>query len=165
MSPFLDVSVFGATIFVMLVGLLGLVVPIFPGLVVIWLAALGYGLVAGFGTLGGVLFALITILMIGGAVIDNVFMGANARRAGASWWSIGAGIAAGILGTLIFPPFGGLVTAPLGILLVEYYRSRDVDQAVRATRGLAIGCGWGFVIRFLIGVVMIGLWFAWATLR
>ena len=34
--------------FFMLVGLIGLVVPVFPGLLIMWLAALGYGIVAGF---------------------------------------------------------------------------------------------------------------------
>jgi uncharacterized protein YqgC (DUF456 family) len=31
----------------MLVGLFGLIVPVFPGLVVMWLAALGYGVASG----------------------------------------------------------------------------------------------------------------------
>ena len=34
----------------MAVGLL--VIPILPGLVIIWVAALGYGIAAGFGTIG-----------------------------------------------------------------------------------------------------------------
>jgi uncharacterized protein YqgC (DUF456 family) len=163
LSPFLDVSLVGLTIFVMLVGLFGLVIPIFPGTVVIWLAALGYGVVGGFGTLGVIMFILITLLMIAGAVSDNVFMGAKAREAGASWWSIGVGLVAGVVGTLIFPPIGGLITAPAGILLTEYYREKDLEKAVQATRGLALGCGWGFVVRFVMGVFMIGLWGVWAV--
>ncbi len=162
MSAFLDASLIWLTIFVMLVGLFGLAVPIFPGLVVIWLAALGYGVVAGFGTLGAILFTVITLLMVAGAVLDNVLMGAKAREAGASWESIAVGLLAGVVGTIVFPPIGGLIAAPLGILLMEYYKSKDADQAMRATRGLALGCGWAFVLRFGLGIVMIGLWAAWA---
>jgi uncharacterized protein YqgC (DUF456 family) len=161
-SAFLDVSLIWLTIFVMLVGLFGLVVPIFPGLVIIWLAALGYGVVAGFGTLGGILFALITLIMAAGAVLDNVLMGAKAREAGASWESIAVGLLAGVVGTIVFPPIGGLIAAPLGILLMEYYKSQDVDKALKATRGLALGCGWAFVLRFGLGALMIGLWAAWS---
>jgi uncharacterized protein YqgC (DUF456 family) len=161
MQEFLDASLVGVTFFVMLIGLGGLIVPIFPGLVVIWLAALGYGVLAGFETLGIVLFVFISLLMIAGSVVDNVFMGAKARQAGASWGAIAAALVAGVAGTLIFPPLGGLITAPLGILLLEYLRGRDLDRAWNATRGLALGCGWGFLIRFLMGVVMVALWGAW----
>ena len=47
------------TLTVMLAGLL--VLPLLPGLVIIWVAALGYGLVAGFGTLGWIMFAFLTV--------------------------------------------------------------------------------------------------------
>jgi len=47
----------------MLIGLLGLIVPVFPGTVVIWLAALVMGCYR-FHTLGIILFVIITILML-----------------------------------------------------------------------------------------------------
>jgi len=58
----------------MLVTLCGLIVPVFPGLIVIWLLALLYGIVAGFGTLGAVLFVIITVLAILGEISDNLLM-------------------------------------------------------------------------------------------
>src|SRR3990170_450152 len=137
----LDVSVFGITLFVMLVGLVGLVVPIFPGILVIWLAALGYGILVGFTTPGIVLFVLISILMVAGVTADNLLMGAGARRSGAAWSSIVLGMLAGVLGTLVFPPIGGLIAAPLAVLFPEYMRGRDIDKAWQATRGLAMGWG------------------------
>ncbi len=147
---------------VMLVGLFGLVIPIFPGIVVIWGAALVYGLVSGFGSLGGWLFAGITVLMLIGVVVDNIAMSAGARKGGASWWSIAASIVAALAGTYFFPPLGGLVLAPVVLLTAEYLRRRDLPQAWEATRGYLLGCGWAFVIRFALGVVMIGLWAYWA---
>src|SRR5512136_800137 len=60
----------------MAVGLL--VIPILPGLMIIWVAALGYGIAAGFGTLGWVMFAFITVLMLAGSILDNVLMGTRA---------------------------------------------------------------------------------------
>ena len=75
----------------MLVTLCGLLVPVFPGLVVIWLLALLYGLVAGFGTLGAVLFVIITVLAILGEIADNLLMSKKARQEGARWLSIAVG--------------------------------------------------------------------------
>ncbi len=161
MPAWLDLSLFAVTLIVMLVGLFGLLVPIFPGLVVIWLAALGYGILTGFHTLGIWLFAFITVLMIVGSVVDNLFMGAGARQGGASWLSIGVATVAGIAGTLFFPPIGGLVAVPLAILVVELLRLRNFRLALQAFRGLAVGWGLAFVVRFGIGVVMIMAWIIW----
>jgi hypothetical protein len=72
---------------------------------------------------------------------------------------------AGIAGTILFPPIGGLIAAPLVILLLEYRRQRDIHKALLTLRGLAIGWGSAFVVRFFIGVAMIGLWLVWALNR
>ena len=164
--PFwLSTTIFGITLVIMLVGLFGLIVPIFPGITVIWLAALGYGVATGFTTLGWWLFAVITILFITGATIDNVLMNAKARKAGAAWSTLLLGVLAGILGTIFFPPFGGLIAAPLVVFLLEYLRQRDFKKALASLRGMAIGWGSAFVVRFLIGAAMIGIWMLWALNR
>jgi len=146
---------------VMLFGLLGLIIPVLPGLVIIWVPALVYGVLTGFNLLSGALFAVMTILMIIGNLSDNVIMGAKARQTGASWLAIGVALVAGILGSLIFPPFGGLITALLGLFAVEFYRLKDIQRAIDSTRSMAIGCGWAAVLRFGIGAIMILLWGAW----
>jgi uncharacterized protein YqgC (DUF456 family) len=145
----------------MLVGLFGLVVPVFPGLVVMWLAALGYGVAAGFSTTGIVIFIILTLLMLGGSLADNLMMAAGGRQGGAPWRTILVALGAGVLGTLLFPPIGGIIAAPLAILVLEYLRVRDWNQAWKALRGLATGWGVAFVVRFGIGVLMMGLWWIW----
>jgi uncharacterized protein YqgC (DUF456 family) len=162
MPAWLDISIFAITLFFMLVGLIGLLIPVFPGVFIIWLTSLGYGIVSGFGTLGTILFILISLLMLLGVTIDNILMGAGARKGGAAWITIGLGLIAGVVFTIIFPPIGGLIAAPLTILLIEYIRARDLKKAVSAVTGLAAGWGLSFVARFLIGILMILLWLIWA---
>jgi hypothetical protein len=165
MPAWLTTTIFWTTLVFMLVGLFGLIIPIFPGIAVIWLAALGYGVITGFTTLGWVLFAVITVLFIIGAIIDNVLMSAKAHKEGAAWYTIALGVLAGILGTILFPPFGGLIAAPLALFILEYIRQRDLKRAFATLRGLAIGWGSAFVVRFLIGAAMIGVWLVWAINR
>ena len=143
------------------VGLLGLLLYIIPGLTVIWLAILAYGIVTGFTVRSGILFAVITLLMIGGNLIDNLFMGNEARKTGASWVSIVVALVAGIAGTFILPPFGGLLFAAVGILAVEWIRKKDLNEGLRSTGGILKGCGLAMITRFGIGVVMICLWLVW----
>ena len=149
------------TQFVMLAGLLGLVVPVYPGLVIMWLAALGYGVIQGFGAVGIWIFVIQTVLMLIGSLVDNLMMAVGGRQGGASWGSILVAIAAGILGTLFFPPIGGIIAAPLAVMGLEYLRLRDWKQAWLALRGMATGLGLSFFIRFGIGIVMMGLWWIW----
>jgi uncharacterized protein YqgC (DUF456 family) len=146
---------------VMVIGLFGLILPIFPGLVVIWLAALGYGFVAGFGFPGWILFAMITVLMVIGSLVDNVLMAQQAHESGASWISVLFAILFGVLGNFVVPVLGGLVGALLALFLAEYIRRKNWRDAMTATRGWAVGFGWAFVMRFLIGLIMIGLWIIW----
>ena len=145
----------------MLAGLFGMVIPIFPGGIIIWLAALIYGLLFGFGTTGTWIMVGLTLLMIATSVADDILMGAKARKEGASWRGIIFASIAGVLGTIFFPPFGGLVGAPLIFFLNEYIRLKDSSEAMRLTKGLMVGCGWAFIVRFGLGMVMIGLWGIW----
>ena len=145
----------------MLVGLFGLIIPIFPGNMVMWIAVLIYGFVFGFGLKGVVIFIVITLLTIVAMLGDNLLMGAKAREKGAAWRSIFLALAAGVVFTLVFPPLGGLIAAPLALFGSEYYRLQDRDQALQVMRALLAGWGWAFVLRFGIGLVVLILWGIW----
>ena len=161
MPIWLETTIIILTVLTMLIGLLGLIIPIFPGNVVMWLAALVYGLIFGFGRLGGIMFAIITLLMLVAVAADNVLMGAKAREKGADWGSIILALIAGVLGTMIFPPIGGLIAAPLVLYLAELQRRRDAEEAKKVVKALLTGWGLAFIVRFGLGVVMFGLWGIW----
>jgi uncharacterized protein YqgC (DUF456 family) len=161
MAPWLQTTILILIQLAMLVGLFGLLIPIFPGITVIWAAALVYGLVFEFGTWGIGIFVVITLLMIAGLLADNVLMGAGARKGGASWLTIAVALLAGLVGTLLFPPFGGLIAIPVAIFLLEFIRSRNLHQTWLAMRGLIAGWGLAFLTRFGIGLIMIVMWWLW----
>lgn len=157
-----EATLLTVTLAVMLVGWLGLVIPILPGLVIIWLAGVVYGILSGFNTAGWIILGFMTVLMLAGSLIDNVIMGASARQKGASWLAIGVALVLGVVGSLWLPPFGGLILALAGIFAVEFYRLRDWRKALDSTKSMALGCGWAVIIRAGIGGLMIGLWMLWA---
>lgn len=146
---------------IMAVGLLGLLFYIIPGLTIIWLAVLVYAIVTGLNVSSGILFGIITLLMIGGNLVDNLLMGVEAKKTGASWPSILVALVAGIAGTFILPPFGGLVFAAVGILVVEWVRKRDLTEGAKSAGGILRGCGLAVMARLGIGLLMIGIWVVW----
>ena len=144
---------------IMVVSLFGLIVPVFPGIFVIWLVALLSILIDGEGW---VLFGFLTVLMVVGVLADNFLMGSKARQQGAAWESIGFALLAGVVGTVVLPPIGGIIAAPLVLYGLENRRLGNSEKAKEVVRALMIGWGWAFVARFLIGAVMVGSWGIWA---
>ncbi len=163
-SYYIEIEQFarGIAIVMMAVGLL--VTPILPGLIIIWVSALGYGIAAGFGTLGWIMFAIITVLMLAGTILDNVLMGAQAHKQGAPWWVVLIALASAIIGSFVIPIpiIGGILAALLVLFLIEWIRLKDTKKALASMRGMLVGCGWAAVFRVIIGLVMIGLWLIWA---
>lgn len=151
-----------AILFILLVSTAGLVIPVYPGLVVNWLAILIYGSFSGFGTLGWIIFIVVTILMIVGNVSDNIMMSKKARESGSSWISIGVSYVGSLVVSFSLSPIAGLVVAPLSIFLIEFIRRREFRKALHVSWSLMVGWSWSIAIRITIGVVMIGLWMIWA---
>lgn len=156
------------TLFVMLMGLAGLLVPIFPGLLVMWLATLFYALIEVSNQtitwFEWVLFAVITLLMLAGSVVDNIIIARQVREKQVPWGSVLFGYLAGLIASLFFTPLIGIVAAPAGLFVAEYWRLRDTKVAFSSTRAWMTGWGLTIAARVAIGVVMIGLWMVWAWL-
>jgi uncharacterized protein YqgC (DUF456 family) len=155
-----------ALLAVMLFGLVSLVfLPILPGLVIIWAAALGYGVLGHFGSPASIIvMVVITLLMLAGSLIDNIFMGASARKTGASWVSVTVSLLAGVAGSFIWPPLGGILFSLVGLFAAEFLRLHNWRKALSSTRSMAIGCGWAVAARFIGGLVMIGLYLTWVLI-
>lgn len=163
---FLQALLQAFTLFALFFGLVGLLVPIFPGLTVMWVATLIYALIqsasGGMAAIDWVLFAFITLLMLVGNVIDNIIIARHMRDRSIPWSSILIGYAAGLVASLFLTPIVGLLAAPAGLLGAEYYRLRDRDAAFNSTKAYMTGWGWSLAARIGIGILMLGLWLLWA---
>lgn len=155
-------------LFVLLLGLVGLIVPVFPGLTVMWLATAIYAAVQWYsGQMpwwDWLLFILITLLMVGGNIVDNLIIAKKMRGHEIPWRNILLCYAVGIVVSLFATPLIGLIASPLALLGLEYLRFRDWKQARESARVFLIGWGSAFAARFGIGAVMILFWILWAFL-
>lgn len=158
----LEITVFLTLLF----GLFGLLIPVFPGLVVMWIATLIYAIVqASIGNMtwvGWTLFILITILMIGGNIVDNIIIAKHMRDKDIPWSSILWSFAAGIVASFTLTPIVGIIASPIGLFLAEWRRLKDKSLAFANTKAWMTGWGWSLAARFGIGLVMIIFWGLWA---
>lgn len=162
MNPFLEGSLDTIVVIGLLIGILSNFIPFFPAVTVTWLATLGYGLIHGFNWGSGVIFAIITILLVAGNMIDNVLMGAGARQRGTSWIAIAASFVTMMVVSLVATPFVGLIAALVVLFVVEVIRIRDLRKAFDSMGGMSLGCISAMVIRFFICLIMAWLWLIWA---
>jgi len=156
------------TLFVLLAGLFGLLIPVFPGLTIMWIGTLVYAIVQSINgemTWGDwVLFTLVTLLMIGGNIVDNIIIAKHVRDKDVPWSSILWAFAAGIIVSLFFTPIVGMIASPLGLYLAEWRRLKEKQAALNNTKAWMTGWGWSLAARFGIGFMMIVFWGLWAWL-
>jgi uncharacterized protein YqgC (DUF456 family) len=156
------------TLFVLLAGLFGLLIPVFPGLTIMWIATLIYAI---FQSASGLmtwvdwaLFTIITLLMIGGNIVDNIIIAKHVRDKNVPWSSILWAFAAGIVVSLFFTPIAGMIASPVGLYLAEWRRLKEKQAALANTKAWMTGWGWSLAARFGIGFIMIVFWGLWAWL-
>src|SRR5258706_2774988 len=156
------------TLLVLLTGYIGLLVPIFPGLTIMWLGTLIYAIVQAMSQkmtwVDWLLFTLITLFMLGGNIVDNIIIAKHVREKQVPWSSILLAFAAGIVISFIFTPIAGMIASPLGLFLAEWRRLKDKAAALANTKAWMTGWGWSIVARLGIGFLMIVLWGLWAWL-
>lgn len=162
MTNWLESSIKWILLAGMILGLGGLIVPVFPGITIIWALGLVYGIFTRFENGGGWWLALLTVLAIAGWLSDNLLMSAKARQSGARWSSIALALAAGVIFSLFLTPLVGIVGCLAALFAAEYAHRRNTDETLVVVRDMLIGWGWAFVARFGLGALMIIAWSIWA---
>lgn len=151
------------TLLAMLVGLIGIVLPIIPGTVVIFVAALIYALIDGFQSVGWPTLVILGLLTIVATTADLWASTVGARIGGASGWSIVVGLAGGLVGFVVFSLPGAIIGAIVGVLLTEIIRVGDWRQAVKAGSGWVLGWVLSTVVQLAIALTMVAI-FLWQVL-
>lgn len=171
MSEFLSVLLFGVVVIFMIVGAIGILVPILPGTLLIWLAVLVYGIVEGFEAIDPVTFAVITLIALVTGTADLWLSLIGSKKGGASWQAMMVGMAGGIIGFFLFGAIipvignliGGILGYSIGILIGQYIKHKDWKIALKATAGGIIGWGIATILQMAGGIAMMII-FIWQVI-
>jgi hypothetical protein len=152
----------------MMIGLIFTLVPPLPGTLVMWGAAIFYGLVLGWEKLGWGTFALLTFFMLLGIAADGLAGHFGAKIGGASCLGVALGaifglmlgIVASFLGTPILGCLAGLIGTVGGVLLVEMFRNGNWRAAIGATKGYVAGTALGVMAKVTSGFFMVVIFLA-----
>ncbi len=142
-------------------GVIGVVLPIIPGPLLIWLSALVWAWADGFQAVGWPTLLALGLLAILAELSDVALAAMGAKRGGASWFSMVVAGASAIVGFIIFNLIGALIGAFLGLLAWETYRQGGaLKQAWKASRGFMLGYLAAMFVKMIFAAMMLVL-FIW----
>ncbi len=145
----------------MITGFLGTLLPFLPGIPLIYLGYIVYGLATGWRDYGwGVM--VVWGLVVGGMMFLDVYAGSiGAKKYGASRYAVWGSIVGGILGS-IAAGLPGIIVGPLvGAIVGEFVAGRSWREALRSGWGTILGLVAGHLSRVVVAIAMIGSFFWW----
>ena len=146
-------------VLIVVIGMAGTVVPLIPGIPMVFggllLAAWAEGF-ANVGTWPRVAIGVLAVLSLG---IDFISTLLGAKKVGASPQALIGATIGGVVG--IFLGIPGLLLGPfIGAVAGEYYARRKLGQAGKVGLGTWLGLLFGAIAKIVVGFLMIGIFIA-----
>lgn len=155
-SLFLNAVGFGLAVAFILVGIAGIVIPILPGMLLVWLSVIVYAWRTGFETVGWPSLVIITIIALVTG-LSNIWLPLlGAQKRGAAKRALFLGIIGAIIGTFVIPLplLGTVIGYAIGVFLGEFMKQREWRLALKASIGGVAGWGVAAIVE-LVGALLI----------
>lgn len=143
------------------VGVAGVILPVLPGLPLVFFGMLLAAWADGFDRIGALTLVVLGLLTALSLVVDFLASAMGAKRAGASRLAVIGALAGSVVG--IFFGLPGLLAGPfIGALAGELIHARRLAQATRVGVATWIGLLLGTALKVGLAFAMLGLFaFAW----
>lgn len=145
-----------------LVGVIGVVVPVLPGSLLILGAVLVWALQDGSGTAWAV-FSVVTVLLATGAIVKYLVPGRRLQAAGVPNSTLFLGAALGFVGFFVIPVVGLVIGFVGGVYLAEMRRVGR-EAAWPSTRHALLAAGLSILIELAAAMLAAGTWVVGAVL-
>jgi uncharacterized protein len=142
-----------------LAGLVGVLLPVVPGLLLCWGAVLVWALVERTAAAGTVL-ALSSLLLATSQVVKYLVPGRRLRSAGVPWGSVAAGGVLAVVGFFAIPVVGALAGFVGGVYGAERLRLRTHAAAWPSTVRALQAVGLSVLIELVAGLLIGTAWLA-----
>lgn len=142
-----------------LIGCVGIVVPILPGSILIAIATLIWAIVLG-STAAWTAFAVILVLVTVGMTSSLVLTGRRLKAKQVPNSSLLIGGVLAVIGFFVIPVIGLLIGFVVGLYLAEFRRLRDARVAWDSSWAAIKAAGIGIIIEFSCAAVATGVFIA-----
>ena len=142
-----------------IIGLVGIVVPVLPGLLLVW-GGVAVWAVAGNDAAGWTVLVVATVITAAGSVVKYLLPGRRLKESGVPWTTVALGALAGIAGFFVVPVVGIVLGFVLGIFLAELLRLGSTAAAWPSTKQALAAVGWSILIELATALLVTGVWVA-----
>lgn len=149
----------------MLVGLVGIVVPVVPGLAITVLAT-GIWAFDHPDPKAWIVFGVALAIYLAGVALQYLLPGRRMRERGVTTRTMLLAVLLGIVGFFVIPVVGAILGFVLGIFLVELSRARDSRAAWASTKvalgavlhsmGIELLAGLAILLTWVVGILVLG---------
>jgi len=144
-----------------LIGVIGTVVPILPGVPLVFAGLALAAWVGDFKEVSGLTVAILGMLTLMAVLIDFAASAFGTKIAGASRWAF-FGAALGAVVGIFFGPLGLFVGPFIGAVALEVWATQNIERSLKAGIGASVGILLGAVAKIALSFTMIGLFaLAW----
>ena len=140
------------------IGLVGVIIPILPGLALCWLGVLGWAIFADGGGGRWVVLALVTVIAATGTVVKYVGPGRSLKKFGVPNSTLLAGGVLGLVGFFVIPVVGLVIGFVLGVFAAEWSRLGRAELAWPSTKKALKAAGLAMVIELGAGLAIVATW-------
>lgn len=151
----MNTAVLIITLVLIVIGIGGTLLPLIPGIPLIFVAIGAYGWYEGFQVVTPkylVIMAGITVLSL---FVDYLTIYWGAKYFNSSKMGMYGAVLGGLAGIFIIPPLGLLVCPWLGAIAGELIQGNDWNQALRSGMGAVIGLFSGIAFKIVLGTGML----------
>jgi uncharacterized protein YqgC (DUF456 family) len=141
----------------MVVGFVGVVIPVLPGVLLCWLAVLLWAVLGEAGGGRWLVLALATVVAVGGTVVKYLWPGKRLKNTGVPNSSLLIGGVLGVVGFFVVPVVGLVLGFVLGLWLAERQRLGP-GQAGPSTRQALAAVGLSLLVEFAAALGIAVLW-------
>ncbi|MPV38648.1 DUF456 domain-containing protein [Georgenia subflava] len=142
---------------VIVVGLVGAVVQVYPGSLIVLAAVAVWGVVTG-GVVGWVVLVVAALAVLGAGIAKYFYAGRYLKGAGVPNRTLLVGAVLGVIGFFVVPVVGLPLGFVLGVYLSEMQRRRNQREAWRATISAMKATGLTILIELSGAMVATGAW-------
>lgn len=140
-----------------LIGIVGIVLPILPGLVLV-LAGIAVWAVPRGDALGWWVLGIAVAICVVGSVAKYLLPGRKLRDSGVPGRTVALGAVLGVVGFFVIPVVGLFLGFVLGVYLAELARLKESALAWPSTKGALAAVGWSVLIELATGLLATGVW-------
>lgn len=147
---------------IMLTGIIGVLIPVLPGIPIMFVVALIYGFVTKFQNFASSELIILGLIALLSLAVDYSSGVIAAKYSGASKRSLFFGFVGLIVGTIVLPPFGGIIGLFIAIFLAEILTHNNKGKAYKAAKGGLLGSLTGILINLFLAILFIILFIIFA---